>query len=380
MTPVETEPRRRRVAFCYLGRNPAFGTFVFEFAVAAACQPSIDCEFLVAAGTELAEQLRQSGIRTFALPIKYRLPIGHAVLGYFSARRKILGHLHATRPDAVVTLMPHIWSPLLGPQIKRRGITYATTIHDAAPHPGDPTARVTGWLASDATHADVAFALSRSVASQIETRSQGTRVIPLFHPDIGANRRHGTSRTRTPHRPFRILFFGRILAYKGLSILIEAVEQLRAEKLHVDVGIAGWGSVAALRPRLDALGVRIIERWVPSEELPGLLADYDAMACSHVEASQSGVAALAFGHGMPVIATPVGGLAEQVIDGQTGVLATDTSATAFADAIRRLIVTEGLYDAIARNIIATAPERSMERFVQGMLAALRLEQRDRTMA
>lgn len=380
MTAVGCEPPRRRVAFSYLGRNPAFGSFVFEFAEAAARHPGIDTELLVAAGTDLAERLRRSGISTLALPIRYRLPIGHAVLGYFAARRRILKHLEATRPDAVVTLMPHIWSPLLGPQVKRRGILYATTIHDAEPHPGDPTAWATRWLASDARHADATFALSRSVAAQLEARAPGTRIVPLFLPDIGASRQPAAGRTRSPHRPFRILFFGRILAYKGLSMLVDAIEKLRGEGLHVDLGIAGAGNVASLRPRLEALGVRIIDRWVPPEELPELLAEYDAMACSHVEASQSGVAALAFGNGMPVIATPVGGLTEQVVDGRTGVLAADVSAPAFADAIRRLITSEGLYDAIARNIVATAPERSMERFVRCLLSALLLEQRDRTMA
>ncbi len=54
------------------------------------------------------------------------------------------------------------------------------------------------------------------------------------------------------------------------------------------------------------------------------------------------VVAAAYGAGLPVVATPVGGLAEQVVDGTTGVLARgSTSAADFADAIRRLIETAG---------------------------------------
>jgi glycosyltransferase involved in cell wall biosynthesis len=379
MTPVADSPSHRRVTFAYLGRNPAFATFVFEFARVAVLHPGLDCELLVTDGTELAHRLHANGIPTFALPTRPRLPIGHVVLGYFNARRHILQRLETTRPQAVVTLMPHVWSPLLAPQIKRRGILYATIIHDATPHPGDPTAWATRWLATDATHADVTIALSQSVAEQLRTRVRGDRITTLFHPDIGAAG-PGGGRPRSHHRPFRLLFFGRILAYKGLPILIEAVERLRAQCFPIDLGVAGAGDVTSLRPRLEALGAQIIDRWVPPDELSRLLADYDAMACSHVEASQSGVAALAFANGMPVIATPVGGLTEQVVEARTGILARDLSAEAFADAIRRLMTEEGLYEAISANLIATANDRSMSHFLERVLAALRVAEPSRRVA
>ena len=94
---------------------------------------------------------------------------------------------------------------------------------------------------------------------------------------------------------------------------------------------------------------------------------YDAVACPHVEASQSGVAAAAFGHRMPVVAMPIGGVAEQVIDGKTGVLARRVSSTALADAIKRLALEPGLYDALSRQLSENAGGRSMDRFVRDIL-------------
>ena len=373
MTPILEQPtRRHRLAFVYLGRNPAFSSFVLELAQAAALQPAVAAEFVVADGTELADRLRDRGTTTCALPTNNRSTLSHALLGYIGARRLIIKRLRSTRPEAVVTLMPHIWSPLLTPAIKRIGIHYATTIHDVEPHPGDPTAWATRWLASDASRADVVFTLSRAVANLIEAKGLAPRdrIVRLFHPDIGARAQPVSRRLPVGQRPFRVLFFGRIMAYKGLSILVDAVERLRAENFPVELGVAGSGSVDGLRPRLAALGAEVIERWIPPDELLALLDRYDAMACSHVEASQSGVAALAFGNGMPVIGTPVGGLVEQVVDGKTGVLARDASVEEFARAVKRLMTEPGLYEAIVTSLAVTSSERSMARFLDCILQAV----------
>ncbi len=66
---------------------------------------------------------------------------------------------------------------------------------------------------------------------------------------------------------------------------------------------------------------------------------------------------------MPVVAMPVGGIAEQVVDGKTGVLARRVSAQAFADAIRRLIVDGRTYASISQHLHESAPDRSMGRFL-----------------
>jgi glycosyltransferase involved in cell wall biosynthesis len=58
----------------------------------------------------------------------------------------------------------------------------------------------------------------------------------------------------------------------------------------------------------------------------------------YVEASQSGVAPLSFKRGRGVIATPVGGLPEQVRHEETGLIVADVSAASLAASIRRLAV------------------------------------------
>jgi glycosyltransferase involved in cell wall biosynthesis len=265
--------------------------------------------------------------------------------------------------------MPHVWTPLFGREIRRRGIRYITIIHDALKHPGDRTGRITGWLRSEARFADRVITLSRVVAHQLlELKiADAERTRTLFLPDL----RYDSApidQKRDFSRPLRLLFFGRILRYKGLPMLLRAIELLRLEGTHIELGIAGTGDLGKESSRLAALGAEVINRWLDDDEVGRLLARYDAMVLPYLEASQSGVAAMAFGACMPIICTPVGGMVEQVVDGQTGILASRATAGALADAIRRLAVDRGLCGKISGYLRQTSPDRSMRRFLHEIVA------------
>jgi glycosyltransferase involved in cell wall biosynthesis len=365
--------RRERAAFTlvFLGQSAALSRFVQQIAVASKAHANASFDFIVSAGTELAADLEKIGVpvtqvRTFSRTAPWQLAWNFA-----ATRNRIVEQVATTRPDAVITLMPHVWSPLIAPAIKRSGTRYATIVHDATPHPGDWTAWVTTWLLRDADAADLVLTLSRTVSEQLAVRGRipPARIIQLFHPDL-SSAVAPEPRMLPTQRPLRILFFGRIMAYKGLPLLIDAVELLTRDGVAVSLGVAGEGDLGDSRSRLDALGAEIINRWIADDEAAALLARYDAMACSHIEASQSGVAALAFGHGMPVIALPVGGIAEQVVDAKTGILAKDVSARGFAEAVKRLIGEGDLYDGICRHLAATRADRSMPRFLEELERAV----------
>jgi glycosyltransferase involved in cell wall biosynthesis len=161
---------------------------------------------------------------------------------------------------------------------------------------------------------------------------------------------------------------GRILPYKGLSLFLDAVNTLRAKGLNVQIGVFGDGELGESADRLSMLGAEVVNRWLDASEIAATLARYDVMVVSHTEASQSGVIAMALGFGLPVVATPVGGLVEQIIDGRTGVLARRVDATALAEAIQRLVLDQELYRAICETIRCTRDKRSMERFVEACVA------------
>jgi glycosyltransferase involved in cell wall biosynthesis len=358
-----------RVAFLYLGRRGALGRFVLELTAAATEFERVETTIAVSRANACTPKLMGITDRVLALDTFRRATPFAIVSSFLTVRGHLLNRLERERPSAVVTLMPHIWTPLLAPAIKSLGIRYVTVIHDAVSHPGDPTGMVTPWLVREARLADLVVTLSRTVADRLISarKAPPDRVLPLFHPDLT----FGTppfARTRQPGRPLRLLFFGRILPYKGLPLLIDAVEMLRSEGIIVELGVAGLGKIGADWRRLKALGAEVTNRWIEDDEIGPLLARYDAIALSHIEASQSGVAAAAFGNCMPVVGMPVGGIAEQVIDGRTGVMAHRANARSFADAVHRLAVDLPLYQRISRHLKETTLDRSMGRFVDELVA------------
>lgn len=349
----------------YLGRFGALGRFTHELAAAASNPRHANARFLISANNENASDFTSRFTNACTLPTFDKATPAALTLGYLRSQRRLAAILQDMRPAAVVNLMPHVWSPLLSRTVKASGCRFVPIIHDAVPHPGDPTARLTRWLLRDVRRADRIVTLSRSVAQSLADQGYADprRITPLFHPDLSFDSSATPQRLR-PGEPLRLLFFGRIMSYKGLDLLARAVATARERGTRVSLGVFGSGAIAPeTRALLQRLGAEVENRWIADREINGIFSRFDAIVCSHVEASQSGVAATAFGHALPVIALPTGGIAEQVVEGQTGVLAATGGADALADAIVRLATTPHLYDGISQNLAAAAPERSMARFL-----------------
>jgi glycosyltransferase involved in cell wall biosynthesis len=367
---------RHHLLFLYLGRR-GLGRFTLELARSVARLKHVRATFCVSRQNEMLEAFAGIGCRI--LPVDTFAAASGALVRSYRALtlcRTVLDELARQRSTGVVTLMPHVWTPLLAPLVRRHGFRYQTVIHDAQPHPGDPTGLLNGWVMRDALSANRVVTLSRSVADALAAtrRVPPERLVPLFHPDLdfgsagfGVSPR-GCAACDAVAWPFRVLFFGRILAYKGLPALVEAVEKLRGEGLPVELGVFGDGQLGPLGARLAALGAEVENRWIADGEVAGILSRYHAVALAHNECSQSGVAAVALGAGLPVVASRVGGLAEQVKNGTTGVLADGSDPASLAAAIRRLATDRKLYAAISAHIKRTAWERSMRRFAEQLVA------------
>jgi glycosyltransferase involved in cell wall biosynthesis len=121
--------------------------------------------------------------------------------------------------------------------------------------------------------------------------------------------------------PTRLLFFGIVRPYKGLDVLLRALAQAPA---HVTLTVAGefWGDITEMDNLIAELGVagRVTLRpgYVPADQIPALFGAADALVMPYREATASQNALLAFAHGVPVITTTAGALAEQVSDGVDG--------------------------------------------------------------
>jgi glycosyltransferase involved in cell wall biosynthesis len=135
-----------------------------------------------------------------------------------------------------------------------------------------------------------------------------------------------------------LLFFGFVRPYKGLRALLRALPEVR-RSLPVHLLIVGefWESPQSYAGEIEALGlgraVSIVNRYVPNEELGPYFAAADVAVLPYESATQSAVAQLAFGLGLPVIATDVGGLSEAIENGHNGLLVPPGDIPALAQAI-----------------------------------------------
>ena len=355
-----------RVMFLYWGRRGSLPRFSMELARVALSDKAISASISISRQNMSFRSFEGFGSALFPVTTfetrwgaffnLWRLP---KVIAALKAR------LRADGTTAVIDLMPHIWSPIIAPAIKSMGVRYVPIIHDADPHPGDRTTLVKRWIDRSIDSADLVITLSGAVAGRLEAlgRINRSRVVTLFHPDLNYAP-FAPPRPPRSGEPMRLLFLGRILAYKGLPLFLDAVEILREAGLSVEVGVYGEGPLGSSAARLAALNAEVVNRWLSEEEVAQILPRYHAVILSHTEASQSGVAAAALGAGIPVVATPVGGLIEQISDGRTGVVALRADGNALAEAIEDLLLNPTLYEKICENISITREERSMARFAR----------------
>lgn len=136
-----------------------------------------------------------------------------------------------------------------------------------------------------------------------------------------------------------ILFAGRIEKYKGLGVLIEAMKILQKTSATCKLIVAGRGpDLLVNRSELESIGAEIVDDFLPSAEFHALFDRANVVVMPYIDATQSGIAAMAIGHARPTVASAVGSLPEIVINGFNGVVVPPGNAVELASAILSIIV------------------------------------------
>lgn len=250
-------------------------------------------------------------------------------LPYHTAQ--LLKFAREQRVDCVLSAMPHTWTPIIAPMLASRGFPYVPVIHDAAKHPGDPDWFFDWRLKRELDSARAAIVLSEAVGRCIAQLRPG---LALINSQLGA---HLPFHSVSTMPQWDFLFFGRIVNYKGLDLLRDAWRSLWSVCPGATLRVLGNGNVEHCAHGLIGMpGVTVEQRWVPDSDLGPEIASARILVVPYREASQSGVVPIALALGLPVIATSVGGLPEQVKDGESG-LVVPAEADALASAMRRML-------------------------------------------
>ena len=137
-------------------------------------------------------------------------------------------------------------------------------------------------------------------------------------------------------RPF-ILFFGQIVEYKGVEFLLEAMKRVHSRYPELMLVIAGGGKFYFdIEPYRKLDYVRIINRYINTRELAGMLRTCEFGVCPYKDATQSGVVQTAFTLGVPMVVTNVGALAVAVQHNKTGIVVKPCDVNDLANGIMEL--------------------------------------------
>lgn len=179
--------------------------------------------------------------------------------------------------------------------------------------------------------------------------------------------------------PPRILFVGYLRPEKGVNVLLEAFDRVRA-KQNLSLTIVGGsdramtGAEQEIVDRIKASPYRDdihVKGMIPfGDELFELYRSHDMYVLpSHSEGTpRTVVEARAFG--CPAVATNVGGIPTSVTDGKNGLLVPPNEPAALAKAMQRLLDDDTLRRRLAQTGIDQGPQYSLESFADQLVEEL----------
>lgn len=247
------------------------------------------------------------------------------------------------------------------------GARLVVVIHDHRLH--TPMAGNRVGLRRNLRSADVVATHSRYVAEGVHRLTGGpVEVLPLplflvmFDPEAGTG-----DRPSTEHQGHTAIHFGILKRrYKGTDLVAALAEQ----------GVAGWnftlvgaGSPATIR------GALTVPRFVGAHELMELVGGADVALLPYSKATQSGAVALSQALGTVPVASAVGGIPEQIVDGETGRL---IPASAGPEVWRRVLDDLAADPAALQGMAKQARAHAWEahdRFISGILEMIHADGR-----
>jgi alpha-maltose-1-phosphate synthase len=261
---------------------------------------------------------------------------------------KFIKQVDRIHPDVIHITSDHPWNAI-SPCLKSRANVLVYTIHDPTIHKGDysfsnmvsPFSRAVLLTYTDRVivHGDV-------LKTQLMRRHiKETKIVVIPH---GSYSMFKNSEETYPEED-NLLFFGRILEYKGLEYLIKAKSLITGEFPDIKVVIAGEGDLSRYENSLKEPGFEVINSYIPDNQVAKLFQKSKIVVLPYIEASQSGVVAIANAFGKPVVATTVGAIPEAVEDRRTGILVPPRDEYKLAEAIKELLRDDGLRREMGNN-------------------------------
>lgn len=272
--------------------------------------------------------------------------------------------IRSLRPDIIHYQSGLIWEAL----IPKWGVNCktVTTVHDVTHHPHQKSFQFTPQLFLDslAKRSDAIIVHGKSLRQLAQTRYNipqeiaASQIGVINHPII---RRYGIGQAR-PEAGNRILFFGGLAQWKGIEILLSAMELLTKRLPDSELRITGPSSMPEYYQKLSYPydNVKWDIRRQSDDEVSQLFKWADTVVLPYIEASQSGVLHVAQSFAVPVVASRVGALGESITHEKTGLLIKPGCPTELANALYRLLTETELRQTVIQNMVSGRDQQLAE--------------------
>ncbi len=363
----------------YLGRSGAGPKLTLDFSKSIKRDTHIrNFNLLISSNNLIKEDILNLKEETYTLntPISniesiWRLP--KFILGFI----KILLR-NRNRNNNFLFFMTHVWNPISMILIKifipKSNIYFVA--HDGNIHPGDSKLQYY-IMQIEIFLANTIITLTKSVKEIISKKWKKKNIIVLEHPTYDFGK---IEVVRYLNYVPTFLFFGRIVKYKGLNLFLQAIEifDKKMKELNRDykVIIAGDGKIENEELLLinkinqDKNIIEVINKYIDEKEIPLIWDKSDVCVLPYIEASQSGVVAIAINKAMPCIITPMQGLIEQCVDYKNNksfaLITKDLSPTSLATEMIN-ILEEDKYKELSQNAIEIQDKFGWDKWIKKVI-------------
>ncbi|HET6402869.1 MAG TPA: glycosyltransferase family 4 protein [Candidatus Kapabacteria bacterium] len=224
---------------------------------------------------------------------------------------------------------------------------------------------------------DYFIVLSDAVERDLKAVEPAAKIVRLDHPtfeNFGPRVDRFEARTKlgiSGDAPV-ILFFGYIRKYKGLDILLRAMPRILERLTELRLIVAGefYGDEKEYRAlieelRIPAKNLVLATDYIPNDQVTIYFSAANVCVLPYRSATQSGIVLVAYNFDVPAIATNVGGLAEVVKDGESGLIAPEATPESVAEKVIQFFE-EGLEEKLTHGVIEEKQKYSWDVFAEGI--------------
>ena len=284
--------------------------------------------------------------------------------------RKAIKKINELNTDIVIFSYWHPFFSIMYSYIAKRINTKKVyfLIHNAKSHQNFPFQNFfLKKMLKEGTHLVV---MNENEMKRIKRYNLEAKIINSFHPiyeiDYNIDDRVRFKNNLGLKSDPTILFFGLIRPYKGLDILINAVNRLKIKIPNLKVFIVGepYTDLRNYLNKIKEYGLEssfiIHPNFVSKEDLSKYFLSSDLIVLPYKQATQSGILSLSMNFNLPAIVSSKGGLKDYIVEKETGYIV-DPNEDEVALSIHSFF-NNNMYDIMTKNISNHKKNFSWEEF------------------